>query len=241
MPVAEVTTTDSNDSAWGYLPPEAQLIGGTKTFRIIMVTAVNQMVKVVDDSGLGNPYTPETSPSITVNPGSAVQLRITIPNEVAQPGTFTGIGGSGVVQETAGVPITATVEACDSYWNRTPDARLVSIITTDPYANQWPGFMPTPLNLANGVKNFTFRFTTKGTWNITALDADAGPVFLSSQTITGVNVVANSPAKLQILMPDETPADGSLNGKSITQMHQTAGAGFSVTARLRTITGTIYF
>jgi hypothetical protein len=59
-----------------------------------------------------------------------------------------------------------------------------------------------------------------------------GPVYLSSQTITGVNVIANSPTKLQILMPDETPMDGSLNGKTITQAHQTAGAAFSVTARL---------
>ncbi len=236
MPVAKITTSDPNETSgnnyFSYLPPEAQLVGGTKTFPVTMVTAGNRTVNVIDDGGTG--YLGDTSPGITLNPSTITQLRLLVDGEHAAPGTFTGKDSGTPNQQTAGVAFASVeIDACDNYWNtNTIGSRQIALLTTDPYAASW-GFIPGPVGLINGTKNFanTVKLTTLGSWNLTAIDNE-GPVVWSSQTVAGINVVQNTPTQLQLVLPGETIEGGSVNGKLVTPSPQQAGSPFTVTVCL---------
>src|SRR5262249_21189995 len=109
---------------------------------------------------------------------------------------------------TAGTAFsTLSVGAVDAFWNTVATNATVRITGSDTNA-----ILPANSALgATGFKtNFSLTFKTAGTQTVTATDVnDASKTNTSSLT----TVTAGAFAKLQLLVPGETAAPGSTNGK----------------------------
>src|SRR5207302_385272 len=87
--------------------------------------------------------------------------------------------------------------------------------------------LPADAALVNGTNSFSVTFKTAGTQTITATDATDGSK--TNNTSPAITVNVGALAKLQLLVPGETPAPGSATGKIGTPSAQTVGVGYSVT------------
>ncbi len=75
-----ITASDPNDTP----PSNASLSSGTRTFALTFKTVGSWTVTATDSSD--GTKTPNTSPSISANPGAVTKLQILLPGEVAAPG-----------------------------------------------------------------------------------------------------------------------------------------------------------
>ena len=201
------------------LPADAALVAGAKPFVFTNRTAGSWTVTATDleDSG----KTPATSAPFQVNANTLAKLQVLMPGETAAPGTQTGKTGTSTTQ-TAGAGFTVTVNSVDAYWNPVSCTYTVSIDTTDPY-----DVRPANAALVAGTRNFVVTNKTAGTWTLTA--DEVSPNYIASDTGSPYEVAPGTPVKLQILVPGETAAPGTTNGKSGTPTAQTAGTPFNVT------------
>src|SRR5207247_5355844 len=120
-------------------------------------------------------------------------------------------------------PFNLTVNAVDANWNLiTNAADLVAITSSDTNAD-----LPASAALLAGSQTFSVTLKTAGTNTITATDSTDGTK--TANTSSGIPVNATTFAKIQLLVPGETAAPGSTNGKTGTPNAQTAGAAFNVT------------
>ncbi len=98
-----------------------------------------------------------------------VKLQVLLPGETAAPGTVSGKTGTPVPQ-TAGIPFTINVRACDADWNTaTSITHVVSISSTDESAS-----LPGPKQLVSGAAQFTVALNAGGSFAFSARD-DSDP------------------------------------------------------------------
>jgi len=103
--------------------------------------------------------------------GPYVRLQVLVPGETAAPGTPTGRTGTPRAQ-TAGIPFTVTVRACDSQWNTvTSVGNIIGILASDPSAT-----LPPAAQLNSGVGTFPVTFNTGGSFNVYAHDQSDGTI-----------------------------------------------------------------
>jgi len=172
------------------------------------------------------------SPTITGASGlltSAVQTEVITPN-LSRLGHFTVTPSASAT--TAGTVFYATVQAYDT--NNAP--------ITD------SSFDGTPVTLtssglaqfdANGDATYgdNIKSLANGTFTINVRDLKAEIVTLTAglgtntATSTGVNVSAGAFARLQLLLPGETAAPGTVSGRTNTPGAAIAGTAFTITVR----------
>src|SRR5207247_1519087 len=99
---------------------------------------------------------------------------------------------------------------------------LVAVASTDPNAT-----MPTNAALVAGTKNFSVTLNRAGTTTLTAQYLTDGAK--TANTTSPITVNAGAFAKLQLIVPGETPSPGSPTGKTGTPSAQTAGSLVTVT------------
>jgi hypothetical protein len=214
-----MASTDAN----AVLPTDTAMANGTVTLPITFHTSGSRTLTASDVTN--GARTPNTSPSITVNPGALSSLQILLPGESAAPGTATGKTGSPGVQ-AAGTAFMATVNAVDANWNLVTTANgssyTIHLTSTDANAT-----IPADNNLASGTRNFSVTFKTAGNWTVTASDIDDATVTPSTSAL--VTARAGTFTKLQLLVPGETAAAGTANGKTGTPISQLTNVAFTVT------------
>ena len=161
------------------------------------------------------------SSSLTVNPSAINKLQLLVPGETADPASTTGKTGTPSTR-TAGSPFNVTVNAVDSYWNVVSSTDTVRITSSDANA-----VLPANAALVAGTKTFSVTLQTAGNWTITATDQTNGGI--TANTSPSIPVTAGPFAKLQLLLPGETAAPGTVSGKTGTPTAQTVGTPLSVT------------
>ena len=97
--------------------------------------------------------------------GPYSRLQVLVPGETAAPGTTTGKTGT-PNRQTANVPFSITVRACDSGWNLVPaTTNAIEIQASDASAT-----LPAPAQLVGGTATFQVTFNAGGTFTILAHD-----------------------------------------------------------------------
>ena len=163
-----------------------------------------------------------TSNSFTVNPGPFFGLQVIVPGESAQGGTNDGKQGTALGQ-TAGTPFTITIRAVDAYWNLVSGVNdQISLTSTDAFAG-----MPATTTLSNGQRLQQVTLFKTGAQTITATDDDNGSI--QANTSSPVTVTGGAFAKVLILAPGESPAPGTVSGRTGTATDQSINYAFTVT------------
>ena len=97
--------------------------------------------------------------------GPFTRLQVLLPGETAAPGTSSGKTGTPRAQ-TAGMPFTITVRACDATWTTVATVtHSIQILASDASAT-----LPSPAQLVAGVGTFNVTFNAGGTFTIFAHD-----------------------------------------------------------------------
>ncbi len=114
------------------------------------------------------------------------RLHVLLPGETAAPGTPSGKTGAPEAQ-TAGVPFTITVRACDDSWNTvTSITHIVSITSTDESAT-----LPANAQLVGGEVELTITLNAGGSFTISAHDEtdptvpEAASSFVTTMVLQG--------------------------------------------------------
>jgi hypothetical protein len=138
------------------------------------------------------------------------------------PGNRHGKTGTPITK-IASTPFNVTVNAVDANWN---------FIATSP--TRWispqrrnAALPPTPRWWRH--QSFSVTLKTAGTRTLTATDITDGSK--SAITSSSIVVSAGNFVKLQLLVPGETAAPGTVTGKTGTPTAQGAGLPFSITVR----------
>ncbi|MEO0223494.1 MAG: hypothetical protein ABIL76_00175, partial [candidate division WOR-3 bacterium] len=209
------------------------------TNAVNIVRAGTHTVTVEDYDGVPPLYVSTTSRSFYVSAKPASQLQVLVPDQQNVAGNWSGSPNAqlpygkntAVTQtQTAGVPFTVTVNACDTYWNITTTNTIVWIqvmktaTEVDPYAT----VEPASVNLIN-TATFTVVVRTAQPRRIKVTDGDLG---LLDQLGEVFNVNPNVPSKIFVILPGETADPGSPTGKYGTPLWQEAGYSFMPTVRL---------
>ena len=162
------------------------------------------------------------SSQLTVKGGAFTKLQLLLPGETAAPGTATGKTGV-PLNQTAGTVFTVTVQAVDSYWNLANTVTdRVAIAASDAYAD-----LPTNTVLTAGTGVFSVTLLTAGMQTVTVSDVTTPSVTSNASPPLTVNPAALQ--KLQLLLPGETAAPGTVSGKTGTPTAQVAGTSFTAT------------
>jgi hypothetical protein len=159
-----------------------------------------------------------------------VKLQVLLPGETAAPGTTSGKTGAPVAQ-TAGVPFTVRVRACDATWNTvTSITHVVSISSTDASAS-----LPGPRQLVNGASEFSVTLNAGGSFTFSARDdsdptvPEATSAYVASMVLQGFRFNTISQKHRYAGVPDNyTITAIDPNGDVVT--------GFSGAVRLRELT-----
>ena len=140
--------------------------------------------------------------------GPYTRLQVLLPGETAAPGTASGKTGTPRAQ-TAGVPFSITIRACDSGWYTVPAVtNAIQVLASDASAT-----LPPSAQLNNGEMSAVVTFNAGGTFTLFAHDQTDGTI------------------------PDGTSAGVPslvLQGfvfSSISQKHFTAGVGEAISIR----------
>jgi hypothetical protein len=198
----------------------ATAVNGVATFASLSHNVATTINLSFTASGL----TSATSSNIVVSPAAFTKLQLLVPGETASPGTLTGKSGTPTAR-TAGTAFNVTVNAVDAFWNLATNVTdTVSLSSTDTNA-----LLGADTALVNSTGSFSVTFNAVGSQTLTVSDSTDG--IKSANTSPSITVNAGAFAKLQLLLPGETAAPGTVTGKTGSPTPQTAGAGYSVTVR----------
>ena len=163
-----------------------------------------------------------TSGDVVVNPGSLTKLQIILPGETAKGGTADGKDGT-PSNQTAGTPFPITVRAVDAYWNVVSGiGDRVAFTSTDPFAG-----LPAETTLVSGQLIFPGRLYKSGTETITVRDVDNTAI--QNNTSGNVTVVGGAFSRVLVLAPGESPAPGTVSGRTGTATDQSINYAFTLT------------
>ena len=173
-------------------------------------------------SDFSSPPHTGTSGNITVNPGSFAKLQIILPGETAKGGTSDGKDGT-PSNETAGTPFPITIRAVDAYWNVVSGiSDHVAFTSTDAFAG-----LPADTALVSGQLVFPGRLYKSGTQTITAHDLSDSSI--TDNTSGNVTVVGGAFSRVLVLAPGESPAPGTVTGRTGTATDQSINYAFTLT------------
>src|SRR5882724_9690971 len=191
---------------------------GTVTYTDLEIDAVGTNKQLTASS---SGFNSATSAVFAVTGSSFSQVQVLLPGETAAPGSPSGKTGTPTPQ-TAGTAFSVTVNAVDANWN------LINTVTDTVRltASDSNAVLPANAALVNGTKIFSVTLKTAGSSTVTA--SDVTDITKTTNTSSSVTVNAGSFAKLQLLVPGETAAPGTANGKTGTPGAQTAGSAFNV-------------
>jgi hypothetical protein len=147
--------------------------------------------------------------------GPYTQLQVLLPGETAAPGTGTGKSGSPTAQ-TANVPFSITVRACDDAWNTVSVTNAIQVLSSDASAT-----LPPSAQFVAGTATFTVTFNAFGTFTISADD-------LTDNTIP--NGVSSAVQSLVLQ---------GFTFSTINQKNQYAGIPMSVSLQARDPSGAV--
>ncbi|MGH7730524.1 MAG: hypothetical protein ACRENJ_04660 [Candidatus Eiseniibacteriota bacterium] len=162
--------------------------------------------------------------------GPYSRLQVLLPGETAAPGTPTGKTGT-PNRQTANVPFTVTVRACDSNWTLvTTMTNAVEIQTTDASAT-----LPAPQQFVAGTATYQLTFNAGGTFTVFAHDQtdntipDGASAAVQSLVLQGFRFATISQKHKYAGVPD---------GTTITAIDPSGNtvSGFSGQVHLREIT-----
>ncbi|MEW6536907.1 MAG: fibronectin type III domain-containing protein, partial [Candidatus Auribacterota bacterium] len=203
-----VATTDSYDTE----PSAANLVSGTKTFDIKLVTA---QVSTITASATG---LTDGASYLTVVAGLPSKLQVLVPGETAAAGSAAGKSGT-PTNQVSGTGFVITVNAVDSYWNLVTSTEPTAKVTTSDPADTEPANKV----LTNGTTVFTVTLITLGNTTITAEDVSAT---LTSDTSPNITVVAeNTPPTVEVTYPTN-----NLTTNNLTTISGTAQDNVSVSS-----------
>ncbi len=138
--------------------------------------------------------------------GPFTRLQVLLPGETASPGSPGGKTGTPQSQ-TAGIPFSVSVRACDDQWNTvTTVTDAVQILASDASAS-----LPAPLQLQAGAAVFTLTLNAGGTFTVYAHD----------QTDATIPDGASAPVRALVLQ--------GFQFSRISQKNQYAGVPMTVT------------
>lgn len=184
----------------------------TATFRNISV------LPVITVSALNTIFL--ESDEIEVARGPFTKLQILLPGEIAAPGTLTGKTGEPTAQ-TAGVPFNVVVNAVDAAGNIVDDVNDDLQLGIDGINDDL-----IPLQMVNGVAEFRdFVVNAAGDFKLNV--KDLGNTAIDAALSEELTINSGTYAKLQILLPGETAAPGTLTGKTGTPNEFTVGEAYA--------------
>jgi hypothetical protein len=138
--------------------------------------------------------------------GPYTRLQVLVPGETAAPGSSSGKTGT-PLNQTAGVPFTITVRACDDSWNTVATVTdAAQILCSDASAT-----LPSPAQLQSGQLTFTVTLNAGGQFTIFAHDQ------------TDNTIPDGASAKVTSLILQ------GFTFSAINQKNQTAGSPMSIT------------
>jgi hypothetical protein len=191
--VVHVTSSDAN----AVLPADTALNNGAANVAITLKTAGTRTITASDVTHPG--ILPNTSSSLTVNPGAFAKLQVLVPGERAVPGTSSGKTGSPLAQ-TSSVPFAVTVNGVDTNWNVVNATDTIRITSSDPGA-----VLPPNAPLAAGTRNFSITLVSAGTGlTVTASD------------LTQSTIAAGTSSPLTVLL---SGAPSSARGNPMVAIH----------------------
>ena len=150
-------------------------------------------------------------------------LLVLLPGETFTPGVAPGKTGTPSIS-TAGVPITVTVRAMTSKFDAVTNAtEAVTLATDDPATVN-----PAPLALVLGTTAFTLTPRGAEPSPRTTIVTASAPFGSAVSTLT---VVPDALARLQVILPGEAAAPGTVTGKTGGASARVKGISFSATVR----------
>jgi hypothetical protein len=175
--VVHVTSSDTN----AVLPADMALSGGVATVSLTLKTGGARTVTASDVTHPG--ILPNTSSTLTLNPGAFAKLQILVPGERTVPGTLTGKSGVPLTQ-TSSVPFTVTVNGVDANWNVVNTNDTINISSSDPNA-----VLPANAPLAAGSRNFSVALLTAGS-GLTVTASDMTHAGITPSTSSPLTILA---------------------------------------------------
>jgi hypothetical protein len=234
-----ITTDDLYDTD----PGAFAMAGGSLTvssFNLRTARAAT-LITVADADASAPALGSANSAAFTVAPSTAVRLQLVLPGETVQPGNAAltrGVVGSPLSAQS-GISIPVQVRLTDTYWNLTTASSAVRLTSSDPFdqsTGPWVGTGKDPYDFSvtngSGTFNFPLISISTGGWVLSASDTDDNPapypLRFNSFTSTRIVVNAGTPTKLITVLPGETMASGTQNGKTGTPSTVTAGVEIDV-------------
>ena len=210
----------ANTGAGTSIPIQITFVAGVWTGPVTLFGAGASVRLTCSDFSV--PPRTGTSGNIAVNAATFTKLQIILPGETAMGGTADGKDGT-PLNETAGTPFSITVRAVDAYWNVVSGiSDRVALTSSDAFAG-----IPAETTLVSGQLIFPGRLFKNGVQTITAQDAD-NPAILSN-TSGNVTVVGGAFSKVLVLAPGESPAPGTVSGRTGTATDQSINYAFTLT------------
>ncbi len=216
-------------------PLAKNLISGTTTFDLYLVTAENKQTIIIATAPA---LTPGYSGSIPMTADVTDRFQILLPGETAVPGSYAsgargltgqpdidGNNANGISPFIAGTPFNVQIRATDRFWNKTT-ATPINMTLTSSDLNDLSD--PMTINLTAGATTVAWTFNTSNQtpgWNLTV---DDGVAAFTGFTSTDVPTAPGTATKLQILLPGETAAPGTSTGKTGTPYAWVAGVSSKV-------------
>ncbi|MBN2407027.1 MAG: hypothetical protein JXJ19_04970 [Elusimicrobia bacterium] len=229
-PTVVVVTHDEYDTE----PAQRALVNGSTTFKLTMVTVGDWVVTSSDTAAV---LFSDDSQEIEVQVGTPEKLQILVPGVDPVPGDTLNNGKTGTPDEQiAGEVFTITINVCDKNWNvntSTDSDRRLLLTTNDQYVDDYgyEDYIGTFTTVNGTVERDMYLVYARAatTWLRVQDDSGIIPVFASNQSAP-IDVVANDPTKLRVLLPGQTGtlADPS-DGRTGTPDVQTAGTLFNAT------------
>ncbi len=184
-----------------YCYKQVSFLNGSCTEKL-MVTLADYMALICHDFNLN---VLDTSNYFTVIPNVPSKLLSLVPNEIHEPGTTDGKGGTPIGQ-IAGVPFSVSIYITDIWYNIVDTVNhLISFTTNDQFVQS------SQIQLTNGYAVLPFAFRTAGTRRFYFNDLTSPTI--KQDTSSSISIYPGEYARLLVLLPGENhlPGDTTTN------------------------------
>ncbi len=168
--------------------------------------------------------------STTAFAGPYSRLQVLLPGETAAPGTATGKFGTPAVQ-TAGIPFSVTVRACDDSWNTvTSITNIVMLTSTDESAT-----LPGPASLIQGQLHLSVTLNAAGSFTFSA-DDQSDPTIPLATSASVTSMVLHGFEFARVNQKNQYAGIPMATTLMAVDANDNVVVGFSGAVRLREIT-----
>jgi autotransporter-associated beta strand protein len=195
------TVTLASTDTHAVLPPNTMLNNGTVNLPVTLNLGPTQTISVSDFTAGATPG--DTSPAVTVKPGTFVKLQVLAPGETNAPGAPGGKTGAPLAQ-TGGTPFVITVNAVDVNFTIVPVSDVVRLSTSDP-----GGILPADMPMTNGTAQLNLTLTTGPAQTVSASDVSDPNKFSQPSSSIIVSTIASTLSAV-------SPNAGVQNGAGFT-------------------------